>query len=169
MTTEVSISESSISEESSSTFTPTPGTLFLERRPVMIYGTAAYRAEMGNDFAGVQIVTLLERTGWAVQPDGRGGIENDPSTIKILREIWPLLRGTPGDTINIYAGTQATTPEDVISWVGPFPFVLGQDSSVQPLVEGPFLAVRLTSMGQHPWSLLMLDLDIDKVGEVFTL
>lgn len=168
MTTEVSISESAIAEETAAAIVPVVTTLYLERRPVMIYGTAAYRAELGNDFAGQQVVAQLEKIGLDIEPDGKGGLVRDPSSMKILREVWPTIRGTPGTTINIYAGYQSISADDAIVWTGPFPFVLGSDVSVQPLIEGAYLSLKFTSTGQPPWALLSVDADIDNVGEVYT-
>jgi hypothetical protein len=168
MTTEIAISEEAISEESNEVLVPVNFTFLLERRPVMIYGNSAYRAEMGEDFSGALVTTLLERTGWAVVPDGKGGAALDPTVVKILREIWPVFRAPVNTFISIYAGYQPISTEDAIIWQGPFPFIVGVSSCVQPLVEGAFLALRFTSIGQHPWALLSVDLDIDVTGEVYT-
>lgn len=166
--TETSIAEVSIAEGASSGEFVFPETvLFLEQRPVMLIGQAAFRADMGEDFAGSQILTILERVGWAIESTDRNGvIVSNPSRIKLLREIWPIIRGTVGDVVDIYAGYQFT-PEDEVIWQGPFPFEIGVDKSVQPLVEGPYLAIRFQSLGISPWALLGVELDIDPTGEVY--
>lgn len=168
MTSEVSISESSISEETAAVFVPAVITLYLERRPVMIYGAAAYRAELGNNFAGLPVISQLERIGIDIEPDGRGGVRSNPTSIKILRELWPVFRGTLGTTVQIYVGSQPVSPEDTIVWQGPFDYTFGQDTSIQPLVEGAFYSLKILSTNQAPWALLSIDVDIDTVGEVYT-
>lgn len=164
-----SLSEDTISELIGESHVEIVTLLLLERRPVLIVGHEFHRVDMGEDFDGAPISVSLERTGWTVEGMNRDGtIRNNPSSVKILRELFPVIRGELGTVIDIYAGGQAKTPEDPVVYQGPFPFVVGVDTSVQPLVEVVFLAVKFMSDGQPPWALLSLDLDVDPAGDVYS-
>lgn len=142
-------------------------TILVERRPVLIFAQNLFRADYGSTFGGVEIVSILERIGITIEGTDRDGRpRNNPSSVKLLREIWPIIRGTNGTELLFYAGAQMR-PEDTINWQGPMSFVIGQDVSVQPLVEGAYLALRIESYGQPQWSLLDLELDIERTGEVY--
>src|SRR5690606_33779821 len=110
----------------------------------------------------------LERIGWSIDGINRdGSIRTNPYSVKIIREIWPVFRGTIGTELQISVGVQAKTPEDPIAWQGPFSFIIGEDVSIQPLLEGVYFAIRITSQNQPVWSLLSMDIDLDRVGEVY--
>lgn len=135
---------------------------------MMIYNQAAYRADMGDDFAGVSIFVSLERQDLTIAGVNRDGTPRvDPSSTKLLREIWPVIRGTPGQRLNIYVGAKPNSTEDTISWQGPFSYTIGQTGAIQPLVEGVFLAIRYESDGEADWSLLGHVLDIEETGEPY--
>lgn len=162
------ISEVAISDVTEEVLVPVESLLLPDFRPVMIIGNNFFRAEMGIDFAGVDFLALAERVGLTVAGARRDGtLILDPSKVKILREVWPVVRGTTGDTLNFYFGAQLRSPENPVAWQGPFPFVIGEDASVRPLIEGVYLAMRVEGLGLNPWSLLSLDLDIDVTGEVY--
>lgn len=163
-----SILERSILELSSEDFVPVAATVLLDQRPVMVVGDNLYRADSGDDFAGLPVVVILEKVGISVEGQARDGtLRINPSSTKILREIWPVIRGTTGAIIEIYAGSQSNSAEDPVIWQGPFNYVLGTDVSVQPLIEGVYLALRFRSENQPPWSLLAVKLDVDPTGEPF--
>ena len=162
------ISEVSISDVPEEVLVPVESLLLPENLPVMIIGNNFFRADMGVDFAGVDFLALVERIGWTVSGAHRdGSLILDPSKVKILREAWPVIRGTSGNVLNFYFGAQLRSPENSIAWQGPFPFVIGEDASIRPLVEGAYLAMRVEGLGVDPWSLLSIDLDIDVTGEIY--
>ena len=166
MTAHASISEQAISEDSSTISTPSAPTILLARKPVFIAGQNLYRADLGSTFDGSPIVAEVERVGWTIEGTNRDGSpRNNPSRVKLLREMWPIIRGTSGDTINFYFAGQMR-PEDPLAWQGPYPFVIGTNMSVQPLVEGAYLSMKAISNGQSEWSLLAVELDIEPTGEV---
>ena len=78
--------------------------------------------------------------------------------------LWPLIRGTPGDTINIYVGAQDSTDEP-IRWEGPFPYIIGTTVHCDFMVSGRYLAVRFESQDIDPWELLAYDIDLEIIGE----
>lgn len=168
MFSETAIAEVSIAELLDEEVVPVETTLFLERVPVMIIGDNFFRADMGDDFDQEGIAVELERLGLTIEGMNRDGtFRTNPGSVKILREAWPVVRGTPGDVLNFYFGVQAKTPEDTVAWQGPFPFTIGENASVRPLIEGAYLAYKVVSNGQSEWSLLSIDLDIDRTGEVY--
>lgn len=141
--------------------------LYLDRRPVLVIGDNLYRTDLGSDFAGDPIAVVLERVGWSLEGVGRDGApRNNPSRVKLLREVWPLIRGTAGTVVNFYFAGQMNI-EDALVWQGPYPFTIGTSRSVQPLVEGAFLGIRVTSTNQPEWSLTTLELDLEPTGEVY--
>lgn len=140
--------------------------LFGQTLPVYSYGMEFFQA--GNLLAPdlVPLDITLERVGLTVASvDREGKPRSDPSVVKLLTEIWPVIRGVPGTVINIYAGAQ-DDPEAGVSWQGPFSFTLGTSKSVQPIVQGAYLAVRFVSVAQPPWYLLSYDLDIEVLGRL---
>jgi len=167
MFAEVSIAELSFAELDAEVIVVEEAILLREIIPVMIIGDDFFRADMGANFDGVEIVVELERLGLTVAGINRdGSVRNNPGQVKLLREIFPIFRGPVGTIINIYVGGQET-PDSPVHWTGPFPFTIGEDSSVQPLVESPYLAVKYTSQDQPVWSLLSMDLDIEPTGEIY--
>ncbi len=139
-----------------------------EKAPVMIIGQNLFRADYGTDFDGAPIDVVLERTGIAIEGMNRDGtFRTNPTSTKLLREITPVIKGTRGTTINIYAGFQSNSVEDEVVWEGPFEYILGETVSVEPLVEGVYLAIKYTSNGQPPWKLLGEELDIAVTGEPY--
>lgn len=131
MVAETAISEAAIAEGSSDEEFVFPEiTVHLDFRPMMIIGQGIYRADTGLTFAGDPIVVNLERVGWTIEGvDRNGEIKHNPATVKLLREVWPVLRGEIGTTVNFYFGAQLKDPESDVVWQGPFPFVIGQDTS----------------------------------------
>lgn len=143
-------------------------TNLLAHSPVLTIGANLYRADFGDDFAGATLVTTLERIGVSIVGlDRNGNPRSDPAKVKLLREVWPVMRGALGTVIDFYFVAQMYT-EEPLSWQGPFPFILGTTNSLKPLVEGAFLGWRLLSSGQSEWSLLSLQLDIEPTGEVYS-
>lgn len=161
-----SIAETAISEVPEQDLVSIETDLSLENLPVFPVGTLFYRAEMGEDFGGTPISVVLERIGLTIEGfDRSGNIRSNPRSVKLLREIWPLVRGEVGTVIEVFCGVQRT-PEDAIFWHGPYSFTVGTSVSVQPLLEGVYHSVRFRSTGQPAWDMLSYILDIEPTGEV---
>jgi hypothetical protein len=136
--------------------------------PVFAYEFDFYQADSADTFItpqGVQgIPVVLERLGLTIYGrDRQGQWKEDPDVVKLVKGLYPIIRAEPGTVVNIYVGAQDDM-EGAITWDGPHPFVVGTDTSVKPLISGPFIAVRFESAGQKPWKLLSYDLDITTVG-----
>ena len=135
-------------------------------RPIFSQSTAFYQADQGFEFDGSGVDVILERVGLTVAgKDQEGKPRSDPSLIKLLTELWPVFRGVSGTQIDISVGSQ-NRAEDSVTWYGPFPFILGQDYSIQPIVDFVYLSLRFVSSGQTGWSLLSYDLEIEILGVV---
>lgn len=136
--------------------------------PVFAYDFDFYQVDSADTFItpngweGIPVV--LERLGLTIYGrDRQGNWKEDPDIVKLVKGLYPIFRGEPGTVINIYVGAQETM-EGPVSWDGPHPFIIGEDTSINPLVSGPFIAVRFESTGQKPWKLLSYTLDITQVG-----
>jgi hypothetical protein len=133
--------------------------------PVFAQGFDFYVVDSGDTFVDNKpIAVLLERLGLTIYGrDRQGNWKEDPDVSKLVKGLYPLIRGETGTIIHISVGAQDSLEEGVV-WDGPHEFVLGRDTYVTPLIEGRYIAVRFESSGQKPWTLLSYDLDITKVG-----
>lgn len=133
--------------------------------PVFILENRFFQADFGGSFDREPVRVILERTGLSIfGRDRQGNWKADPTMIKFVSGIWPLVRGTPGSRLKIYVGSQMAT-EDPIDWEGPYDFFVGQDNFLDFTVSGRYIALRFESEGQEPWELVSYDLDLTVVGE----
>lgn len=140
---------------------------YAQKFPVMVKDSAFYSAESGELRATDEsMLTVLERTGLTISgQDSKGLLLSDPSVVKLLHGLWPIIIAPVGTVINVYAGAQ-DTPGGAVRWANPQVFTVGNGVYVDFYqVTGPYLAVRFTSLGQATWKLLGYDLDIELVGE----
>ncbi len=139
--------------------------VYADNKPLMIIGNAFFQADNGQKFDEESLRVVLSRSGLTIMGRDRfGNWKSDPSTMKIVQNIWPIIRGTPGDIIQIYVGAQDSTDEP-IRWEGPYNYIIGSTVFLDYTVTGRFLAVRFESQDMDPWELLSYDLDIEHVGE----
>lgn len=86
-----------------------------------------------------------------------------PDSVKLLRQVRPLIEGPVGSGIEIYIASaydQMASPQ----WFGPFPFIIGVDQKIDCHVIGRMLGVKFVSSGSFPWRLKRYDLDIQEIG-----
>lgn len=139
--------------------------VYADNKPVMIIGNEFYQADRDLRFGEESLNVSLVRTGLTIMGRDRfGNWKSDPTTMKEISAIWPIIRGTPGDQVNIYIGAQEAT-EDPVYWEGPLPFIIGQTLFCDCTVTGRYLAVRFESQDIDPWELLSFDLIVEIVGE----
>jgi hypothetical protein len=139
--------------------------VYADNKPVMIIGNEFFQADRDLRFAELPLNVRLMRSGLTIMGRDRfGNWKSDPSTMKECSGIWPIIRGTPGQIVNIYIGAQEST-EDPITWEGPLRFVIGSTVFCDCTVTGRYLAVRFESLDIDPWELLSYDLDVEIVGE----
>ena len=78
-------------------------------------------------------------------------LNDDPSTVKLVTEVWPHILGLAGETIMVQVGGAMIEGES-ITWSPMKPFVIGGDQQkVDFRVVGRFLAFRFTSTSDPPW------------------
>lgn len=138
----------------------------LKPLPVFSKGFDFIQAELSETFIdGTPITVVLERLGLTLYGrDRQGNWKEDAELVKHIKGLWPIFRGRKGTQIKIYVGAQ-DDPEDPVTWDGPFIYTIGQDESmIDPVVSGKYIAVRFESSGQPPWVLASYKLDITKVG-----
>jgi len=79
--------------------------------------TKLYRNASGNREDTTNMTSSIERTGLTMGAQG----QNDQTTVKRIKAIWPKMEVSGSNTVNIYVGTQMAT-EEGISWSTAIPF-----------------------------------------------
>ncbi len=77
--------------------------------------------------------------------------------------VWPQILGPDGSTIQISLGA-SETPEGAIDWEGPYDFTIGEDTFVDFVVPGKYLAIRFASTGVAAWTLQSYSIDYVGIG-----
>lgn len=124
-------------------------------RPVLPIGDQFYQVNPNvSTRAGTPLSSVLERIGI---------VPADPTNILLIRALHPLVRAQAGTVIKISVGMQ-DSPEDPITWQGPFNYVVGTSYFVDPVLSGRYISLRIETEGQPAWRILNLDLDLKEVG-----
>lgn len=126
---------------------------------------ALYLTDTTNQFQEENFLAYVERTGLTVvgrSPEGKP--IQDSETVKLLREVWPRVEAEAGTVIDVYVGVQDTRDKPV-QWSGPYPFTVGQDKKVNPLVSGKILSVRFSCSENRFWKLFGYDLEVVPIGK----
>jgi hypothetical protein len=123
-----------------------------------------YVMDLGSQFEESDYDSFVERTGLTVVGQSKEGAAiEDSETVKLLTEIWIRAQGNIGTVLQCYVGVQddrGNSPE----WAGPYPFVIGVDKKINPLVSGRILSVRFESSEPSTWTIHGYDLEIKPVG-----
>lgn len=136
-----------------------------DNKPVMIIGNEFYQADRDLRFGETPLRVVLMRSGLTIMGKDRfGNWKSDPTTTKELTMLWPIIRGSAGSQVNVYAGAQDST-EEPIRWEGPFPYIIGTTVHCDFTVSGRYLSVRFESQDIDPWELLSYDMDLEITGE----
>jgi hypothetical protein len=135
-----------------------------EAYPVAIGFTGAsaqkfYQFDSPQAVAADSPAVRLERVG--IPLSGRG---IDLATFKLLRGIWLMIDGTPGDQIQVYLGVQEKSQTDFPTWEGPYTYEIGESEYIDVLLTGRFVCIRLESTAINPWILVSYELDFEPVG-----
>lgn len=138
--------------------------IYSQAKPVMIIGNEFFQADAALRFGETSLRVVLSRTGLTIFGKDRfGNWKSDPGSYKQVTGCWPLIRGQTGTLIQCYFGAQDST-EDPIRWDGPFDYICGSTTFLDPDISGRFLAVRFESLDAEPWELLSYDLEIEIIG-----
>lgn len=120
--------------------------------------------DLGTQFEDALYNSFVERTGLTVVgQDKQGKAIQDSETVKLVTEIWLRAQGNIGTVLNVFVGIQEDRgkyPE----WNGPYPFVIGVDKKINPLLSGRIVSIRFESDEASVWEIHGYDLEIKPVG-----
>lgn len=132
----------------------------INSRPVMIQGLNFMQADTFlDDGVGKLASSHIERQGI---PLTQGKV--DLTSVKLIQGFWGLFRGGNGDKLQIYIGAQKDTPSDVVTWTGPFDWIIGQTEYIDTLVSGRYGAIKVVGTEVRPWVLEAYALDFELGG-----
>jgi len=114
-----------------------------------------YAVETTSQFDGTDFQSYVERKHLRFEK---------PDTVKLLKQVRPLIEGPLGSTINIYVSSSYDQTADPVQH-GPFPFIIGQNQKIDCHVTGRMLGVRFEATGSFPWRLKRYDVDVTEIGE----
>lgn len=138
-----------------------------ERMLIAVPGSSKklYLGDDTNQFDGANFNSYVERTGLAIiGQDREGRPKYDLEAYKLCTEIWPRVRGDAGALVNISVATQEQ-PSNSVSWKGPFPFIIGTDKKVNPMVGGKLLGVKFEFPGAAAVQLTGFDMELMITGK----
>lgn len=136
-----------------------------EDKPVYFVGAEFYQEGLGTLYNGLPIISSLVRTGLTITGKGRKGEWTiDPTVVKEVTGIYPVIRGTPGQVVTIKIGA-ADFPDDPIRWDAARDFRIAIDSYLDYVISGKYIAVSFESEGNEPWELLSYELEINAIGQ----
>lgn len=116
--------------------------------------TSLLAIEYGNLFNTTAYETFLERDNIRF---------DNPSTVKLVKEVRPLIEGPVGSQVDVYVSSsydQTASP----TWYGPFPFFIGVDQKIDCHVTGRMLGVKFQTSGDFPWRLKRYEMEIEEIG-----
>lgn len=133
----------------------------LSSYPVMLTSGAAtfLQSDVEGLTGATALSVLLERVGLPLTGKGVR-----PSSVKMITGIWPIISGTPGDTVQVYIGSQVNSPTEAPVYMGPYTFTIGTTEFIDTLTTGRYGCVRFTSSGMNPWILEGYEIDFQEVG-----
>jgi len=149
------------SYEGSLTWDGAAGAATLEMLPVMLTRNVATftQADALAQAPSSGLAVLLERVAIPLEAK-----QVRASSVKLITGIWPIIRGTIGETVQVYLGAQEDTPMDNPTYTGPFDYVIGTTEFIDTLVSGRYACVKFTSSGTSPWTLIAYDIDFEEIG-----
>jgi hypothetical protein len=120
--------------------------------------------DLGTQFEDALYNSVVERTGLSVVgTDKTGKPIEDSEVVKLITEVWIRAQGNVGTILQCFVGTQDDRGSYPI-WNGPYPFVIGVDKKINPLVSGRIVSVRFESDAASMWQLHGYDLELKPIG-----
>lgn len=107
-------------------------------------------ADTGSTFDGQPYTSMLERINNPFDA---------PDKVKTIRSISPRIAAAPGTKVRIEVGGSMDT-EVAPTWQGSFDYEVGQSYKADLFATGRFLAYRITSLDNQPWSIRSMDIDM---------
>ena len=115
---------------------------------------ALYLMYQSGRFGGTAYEARLERTGMAF---------GDPSSVKVVKGIYPRIDAPVGTQIQLQVGG-AMDAERGPSWSPPVTYTVGTSYRADTFASGRFLSLRVFGSGSGSWRIKSIDLDIIKRG-----
>jgi hypothetical protein len=115
----------------------------------------AYQNDTGESYDGTPMTCYAERTAFP--------FVKDLMFIRRIKRIFPLVMGTPGDTLEFYIGSRATQDSDT-SWQGPFTFTIGVDYKIDLRVSARLLDLRVQYAGENTFRLSGFKVEFENEG-----
>ena len=131
--------------------------------------TKLYRNASGNKEDTTNMTSFIERTGMSMggagqkSPDGSVKFDQDQTTVKRIKAIWPKMEVSGANTVNVYVGTQMAT-EEGITWSSPVAFNPDSQSKVSVRASGKLYGVKFESTGDFDWRLDGYSIELDDAG-----
>ena len=121
--------------------------------------TKIYRNASGNQEDTTDMTSYIERTGMAMGAQG----QEDRTSVKRIKAIWPRMEVSGANTVNVYVGTQMSTEEGV-TWTSAYAFNPDSQSKVSCRASGKLYGVKFESTGDFDWRLDGYDIELDDAG-----
>jgi hypothetical protein len=94
----------------------------------------------------------------------RAGIAlDDAQRMKLLRGAWLRIDAPSGTTVTVTPGS-AMAPDADVTWGTAQTYTVGTSRKVDFLVQGPFIALKVSSVGGDIWRMRSMDLDVQPTG-----
>ena len=121
--------------------------------------TKIYRNASGNQEDTTDMTSYIERTGMSMGAQG----QEDRTSVKRIKAIWPRMEVSGANTVNVYVGTQMSTEEGV-TWTSAYAFNPDSQSKVSCRASGKLYGVKFESTGDFDWRLDGYDIELDDAG-----
>lgn len=126
--------------------------------------TEAYLLSDGFAADGADMVSGFERKSMALAGEAiDGSLTLDPSVVKLVTRVWPLLRAEDGETFLIRIGMQDRM-DSPINWQGPFTFNPATQEYLEFFAEGRYVSYSITHTGSSRWECAGLDFELKLRG-----
>ncbi len=135
-----------------------------EAHPIFLVDNEFFQAD--TKFFGEETGTvnsLLERIGIPLVAD-----KVDPSSVKLITKVWPLITGKIGDQIEICVGAQENSPDEAPVYEAPVIYTLGTTEFIDAMSSGRYAALKFKSISgdptDEPWTLMQYVIDFQVIG-----
>lgn len=115
-----------------------------------------------SQFNAVNMTATLERV--ALGFPLKAGAPPDYTTEKLVRGVWPRIRGTAGGVVYIYVGTQERV-DGTVTYDTAYPFIIGTSEYVDCLLTSKLHAIKFESTSNIDWILDGYDVDVVPAGQ----
>ena len=120
----------------------------------MASGDELFSIDATVDANGVPVTAYIVKRGLDL---------GEPNYIKLVKRIWPRIRGVNGSVIQVRVGSSAT-PDGGVAW-GPYiDYTIGQQQKIDTFTSGRYIAVTFSSQILPSWQLSGFDIEYSLGG-----